>query len=88
MPSVVDRRQNDADQATPDDERRREVSASDGAVDSIETLLARALARAAAAGRFDAVAQLARELEARRLARGRNVLPFTSALPPPKRIPG
>lgn len=43
---------------------------SDG--DAVE----RALAGAAEAGRFDAVAQLARELEARRLARAGNVVPF------------
>ena len=35
----------------------------------METALAAALSRAAEAGRFDIVAQLARELEARRLAR-------------------
>jgi hypothetical protein len=36
--------------------------------DVVEAALARALDAAAAAGRFDVVAQLARELEARRLA--------------------
>jgi hypothetical protein len=36
--------------------------------DQIEGALARALDRASEAGRFDVVAQLARELEARRLA--------------------
>jgi hypothetical protein len=44
---------------------------SDGAV---EAALAGALAKAADAGRFDVVAQLARELEARRLARVGNVV--------------
>jgi hypothetical protein len=39
---------------------------------------ARALDAAAAAGRFDVVAQLARELEARRLAREPNVLKLPS----------
>jgi hypothetical protein len=41
---------------------------------AVETALARALEAAAAAGRFDVVAQLARELEARRLARSSNVV--------------
>lgn len=40
----------------------------------VEAALADALSRAAAAGRFDVVAQLARELEARRLARAGNVV--------------
>lgn len=40
----------------------------------MEAALARALDAAAAAGRFDVVAQLARELEARRLAREPNVV--------------
>lgn len=43
-------------------------------VDDVERVLATALADAAAAGRFDVVAQLARELEARRLARASNVV--------------
>lgn len=42
--------------------------------DVVEAALARALDAAAAAGRFDVVAQLARELEARRLAREPNVV--------------
>jgi hypothetical protein len=40
----------------------------------VETALADALSRAAAAGRFDVVAQLARELEVRRLTRSINVV--------------
>ncbi len=40
----------------------------------VESALASALAQAASAGRFDVVAQLARELEARRLARMSNVI--------------
>jgi hypothetical protein len=36
----------------------------------VEAALAKALAQAAAAGRFDVVARLAGELQARRLARG------------------
>ena len=37
--------------------------------DAVEAALAEALTKAAAAGRYDVVAKLARELEARRLAR-------------------
>jgi hypothetical protein len=40
----------------------------------VEIALAKALGEAAAAGRFDVVAQLATELEARRRARSGNVL--------------
>jgi hypothetical protein len=46
---------------------------SSSAVD-VETGLAAALLRAAEAGRFDVVAQLAQELEARRLARAGDVV--------------
>lgn len=42
--------------------------------DAVEAALARALDAAATAGRFDVVSQLARELEARRLARTPNVV--------------
>ena len=42
--------------------------------DQVELELARALGKAAAAARFDVVAQLAKELEARRLARLTNVV--------------
>ncbi len=45
--------------------------------DQVEAALARALDRASEAGRFDVVAQLARELEARRLANLTNVVAFT-----------
>jgi hypothetical protein len=84
--SVVARRGNDPDQTTKDDVRRREFSASaphvaDEAADGVETALSRALAQAAAAGRFDVVAQLAKELEARRLARAGNVVAFTGRRP-------
>jgi hypothetical protein len=48
--------------------------AHDWLVDPVEFELARALGRAADAGRFDVVAQLAKELEARRLARLTNVV--------------
>ena len=44
--------------------------------DQVEAALARALDRASEAGRFDVVAQLARELEARRLARLPNLVPL------------
>jgi hypothetical protein len=74
--SVVNGRPNDADQATRDDQRRREVSASGEPVD---VALAAAIEGAAAAGRWDLVIQLARELEARRLARVANVVPLTKA---------
>ena len=45
-----------------------------GPASEVETALARALDAAAAAGRFDVVVQLGRELEARRLARTPNVV--------------
>jgi hypothetical protein len=48
--------------------------ASPDAMDALEAVLARALDAAARAGRFDVVAQLARELEARRLAHEPNVI--------------
>jgi hypothetical protein len=64
---------------TQDDSKRLEVlalCASQGAPssDAVEAALARALVEAATAGRFDVVAQLARELEARRLSRAGNVV--------------
>jgi hypothetical protein len=43
-------------------------------VDPVEAALATALDRASAAGRYDVVLQLARELEARRTARAGNVV--------------
>jgi hypothetical protein len=49
--------------------------------DQAEAALARALDRASEAGRFDVVAQLARELEARRLAQLPNVVAFWSRRP-------
>jgi hypothetical protein len=73
-PIVAKRRENDADRATPDDSKRREVSALSSWDDPVEGALARALDRAAQAGRFDVGAQLARELEARRLSRVDNVV--------------
>jgi hypothetical protein len=53
--------------------------------DVVEAALARALDRASEAGRFDVVAQLARELEARRLARAVNVVRLDAARRPRER---
>ena len=50
------------------------VEPAPAAVDPVEVALADALTKAAAAGRFDVVAQLAGELEARRKARTANVV--------------
>ena len=47
--------------------------------DPVEGALARALDAAAAAARFDVVAQLAKELEARRLARAPNAVALKTA---------
>lgn len=49
-----------------------------GAADAVETALAAALAKATAAGEWTIVAQLARELEARRSARA-NVVDLRAA---------
>jgi hypothetical protein len=51
-------------------------SPPEGTLDLVELDLARALGKAADAARFDVVAQLAKELEARRLARLTNVVTF------------
>ena len=64
-----------------DDEARKVADAeafgqSFGQADDVERALAKALGEAAAAGRFDVVARLARELEARRLATTENVVPL------------
>jgi hypothetical protein len=56
----------------PESEELGRPSSPNGADDPVEIALAMALTEAAKAGRFDVVAQLARELEARRLA-GSNV---------------
>ena len=48
-------------------------------LDAVETALADALAKATASERWDVVGQLARELEARRLARADNVITLASA---------
>jgi hypothetical protein len=52
----------------------RRDSPLERAADPVEAALAMALDRASAAGRYDVVIQLARELEARRLARAGNVV--------------
>jgi hypothetical protein len=78
-PSVANGRVNDEDQATRDDQRRREVSASPlPETDVVVAALAEAVKGAASAERWDVVAQLARELEARRIARAGNVVPLGS----------
>jgi hypothetical protein len=56
------------------DERAPDAPTTTASPPDIEGALARALDAAAAAGRFDVVAQLARELEARRLAHSPNVV--------------
>jgi hypothetical protein len=64
------------DHATKGDAKRPKVSALSAADNAVERALAHALDSAAEAGRFDVVAQLARELEARRRARAGNVVPL------------
>jgi hypothetical protein len=74
-PNVTKRREQVAINATKDDERRRGVSASGApAVDPVEAALADALVRASSDGRWAIVTMLAKELEARRLARTGNVV--------------
>jgi hypothetical protein len=77
-PSVVNGRAHDADQATQDDERRREVSASE--MSWRRRSQGRSRARHCR-GDGDVVGQLARELEARRLGRTRNVVPLGKGAP-------
>ncbi len=48
------------------------------ATHDVESVLAKAIEAATSAGRFDVVAQLCRELEARRLARSPNVVQLDS----------
>ena len=80
-PIVADRTENPATCATQDDSRPPEVLAShhppaEGTEpsDAVEAGLAKALSRAAEAGRFDVVAQLAPELGARRCAEAGNIV--------------
>jgi hypothetical protein len=81
---VADGAENTAICTTQDDSKPPKVlalSASEKApTDAVEAALATALVEAAIAGRFDVVAQLARELEARRRAPAGNVVPL-AALP-------
>jgi hypothetical protein len=86
VPGVADRRENPPGKATQGDSGRREVLASRDATepprrdgDAVEIALADALSKASEAGRFDVVAQLAGELEARRRARASNVVPLAAA---------
>jgi hypothetical protein len=58
--------------------RRGRTLGVDNLQSGVEAALAVALERASAAGRWDVVAQLARELEARRLAREPNVVVMTA----------
>jgi hypothetical protein len=76
--NVAKSRENDVEEATEDDAKQREVLALSPGGDAVEAALAEALARAAEAGQFDVVAQLARELEARWLARAGNVVPLSA----------
>jgi hypothetical protein len=70
---VALRSENVAKDTTKGDAKGRVVLASGGMLDPVEAALVRALDRASDAGRFDVVGQLADELHARRLARGRIV---------------
>jgi hypothetical protein len=77
-PIVANGAENTAICTTLDDSKPPKVlalSASEKApTDAVEAALATALVEAATAGRFEVVAQVARELEARRLARAGNVV--------------
>jgi hypothetical protein len=58
------------------DRDRSDPSPPAAASDAVEEALAKAITAAVDAGRFDVVAQLARDLEARRVARAGNVIAF------------
>jgi hypothetical protein len=64
-------------------DERNVLPRSAAALDPVETALTKALTEASAAGRFDVVAQLAKELEARRLARAGNVVSLEQLRPRP-----
>lgn len=69
--SAAERRENPLAHATHDDAKQRKVSVSTPTtVDVVEAALANAIVKATAAGEWGIVAQLARELEARRTSRG------------------
>lgn len=78
VPSAADRRESPRADTTQGNAERREVSASVATVvDVVEAALAGAIGKATAAGEWTIVAQLARELEARRIARAAsNVVAF------------
>jgi hypothetical protein len=56
----------------------QECKAAPATVDAVEAALADAISKATAAGKFDVVSQLCRELEARRLGRLGNVVAIDS----------
>jgi hypothetical protein len=65
-------------QVAPQDGVAGQSGGNREALNAVELALADAITRASAAGRFDVVAQLAREIEARRLASS-NVVPLGAA---------
>lgn len=82
MPSHEDRipleNRDDGDSRSPEMARLGALPGQSTGHSTVDDALARALDAAAAAGRFDVVAQLAKELEARRLARSANVVDLAS----------
>jgi integrase len=85
-PQATDDRRDELKNRAGDDPEQPEmtrdatpVGQSWGDGDPVEAALAKALEGATAAGRWDVVAQLARELEARRLGQGSNVVPLAFA---------
>lgn len=72
--NAVDRPEAEATAETGGDGTRRPKPERTTVGDAVDTALAAALTKATAAERWDVVVQLARELEARRLARGENVV--------------
>jgi hypothetical protein len=68
-PNVANQAGHDESRATREDETRRAEPEPIAAVDAVDTALADALTAATTAGLWDVVAQLASELEARRVAR-------------------
>jgi hypothetical protein len=81
--SVVKSGEEQLENAPQGDAKRPEVSVSaapaegdTSGADPVELALAKALVQAADASRLDVVAQIVKELEARRHARARNVVTF------------
>jgi hypothetical protein len=64
--------------STPEKPGDHGARGSAGGIDPVEAALAKALSDASSAGAWDVVAQLARELEARRTARAGNVVDLGS----------